>query len=126
MVAHEGSRKGRVMKRRTSDTVVPLLMGAVTAASMQVWTGWWLNSGTGVTCTVALLLLLAACVGSWRPGSPWARAFALWAGAMTGLTASLAWMGPGTLWPIVLIVSSVITACAVMAGISVGRLCRFT
>ena len=110
------------MKRRTSKMVVPLLMGAVTAASMQAWTGWWLNSGTGVTYTVALLLLLAACVGSWRPGSPWARAIALWAGAMTGLAASLVCIGPGTIWPIVLIVSSALTACAVLAGISVGRL----
>jgi hypothetical protein len=110
------------MKRRSSDTLVPLVIGAVSAASLQACTGWWLNSGTGVACTVALLFLLALCVGLWSPGSPWARAIALWAGAMTGLAASLWWIGPGTIWPIVLIVSSVLTACAVMAGISVGRL----
>ena len=45
---------------------------------------------------------------------------------MTGLAASLVWMGPGTIWPIVLLVSSVLTACTVLAGISVGRPCGST
>jgi hypothetical protein len=65
--------------------------------------------------------VLALCVGLRSPGWPWARAIALWAGAMIGLTASLWCIGPGTIWPIVLIVSSVLAACAVTAGISVGR-----
>ena len=110
------------MKHRPSETLVPLAMGAATAASMQAWTGWWLNSGIGVAYTVTVLFVLALCFGLWSPGSPWARAIALWAGAMTGLAASLWWIGPGTIWPIVLIVSSVLTACAVISGISVGRL----
>jgi hypothetical protein len=45
---------------------------------------------------------------------------------MTGLGASLIWMGPGTIWPIVLIVSSIMSACTVVAGSGVGRLCRYT
>jgi hypothetical protein len=122
MAAYEGPRKVHIMKRRPFGTLVPLLIGAVSAASLQACTGWWLNSGTGVACTVAILFLLALCVGSWSPRSPWARATALWAGAMTGLAASLVCIGPGTIWPIVLIVSSALTACAVLAGISVGRL----
>ena len=122
MAAYEGPRKVRTMKRRPLGTLVPLLMGAVSAASLQVCTGWWLNSGTGVACTVAVLFLLALCVGSWSPGSPWTRGTALWAGAMTGLAASLFWIGPGTIWPIVVTVSSVLSASAVVAGISVGRL----
>ena len=112
------------MRQYSLETFVPLVTGAVTAASLQAYTGWWLNSGSGVACTVAVLFLLALCVGLSSPRSLWVRASALWAGAMTGLVASLCWIGPGTIWPLVLMVSSVFTACAVLAGISVGRLCR--
>jgi hypothetical protein len=122
MAAYEGPRKGRIMKRPPFGTLVPLLIGAVSAASLQACTGWWLNSGIGVAWTVAVLFLLALCVGSWSPRSPWARATALWAGVMTGLAASLFWIGPGTIWPIVLTVSGVLSASAVLAGISVGQM----
>ena len=109
------------MTRDTSDTLVPLLTGAVSAAAMQAWTGWWLNSGTGVAWTLALLFLLAALVGTRNTRSPWAGPVALWAGSMTGLTISLFWLGPGTIWPIVLLVSSVLTAGTIMVGIGVRR-----
>jgi hypothetical protein len=105
----------------TSETLVPLLTGAVSAAAMQVWTGWWLNSGTGVAWTLALLFLLAALVGTQHTLSEWAGPVALWAGSMMGLTISLFWLGPGTIWPIVLLVSSVLTAGTIMVGIGVRR-----
>ena len=109
------------MTRDTSETLVPLLTGAVSAAAMQAWTGWWLNSGTGVAWTLALLFLLAALVGTQDTRSPWAGSVALWAGSMMGLTISLFWLGPGTIWPIVLVVSSVLTAGTMMGGIGVRR-----
>jgi hypothetical protein len=109
------------MKRDTrSQTIVPMLIGGLSAVYMQSWTGWWLNSGSGVAFTVAVLFLLAAFFAFWRAGSPWVGAIALWVGSMTGLTANLLWMGPGTIWPIVLIVSCVITAGTVMVGSGVG------
>ena len=108
---------------KPSETIVPLLMGALSVAYLQSRTGWWLNSGTGVVFTMAVLFLMAALIATWRAGSPWARARALWVGSMTGLAASLVWTGPGTIWPIVLIVSSMITACTVLAGSGVGRWC---
>jgi hypothetical protein len=98
------------MTRDTAETLGPLVTGAVSAAAMQGWTGWWLNSGAGV-----------ALVGTSNTRSPWARPVALWVGCMTGLTASLFWVGPGTIWPIVLLVSSVLTAGTIMVGIGVGR-----
>jgi hypothetical protein len=116
-----------MMKLSTpSETIVPLLVGALSAAYTQSQTGWWLNSGTGVAFTTAALFLLAAFFASWRAGSPRARAMALWVGSMTGLTASLFWLGPGTIWPIVLIVSSIMSACTVAVGSGVGRLCCYT
>jgi hypothetical protein len=110
---------------KPSETLGPLFVGAVSAACMQSRTGWWLNSGTGIACTVATLFLLAVLFASWKAASPWPRAIGLWVGSMTGLTASLFWIGPGTIWPIVLIVASIITACTVIAGTGVGRLCCF-
>jgi hypothetical protein len=107
---------------KPSETIIPMFVSALSAACMQSWTGWWLNSGTGVALTVATLFLLALFSASWKAGSPWPCAIALWVGSMAGLTASLFWMGPGTIWPIVLIVSGIITACTVMMGSGVGRL----
>jgi len=108
-----------------SETTVPVLVGALSAAYMQSWTGWWLNSGSGVAVTVAMLLLLAAFFASWTAESPWSRAIALWVGSMTGLAATLFWIGPGTIWPIVLVASSIITACTVIAGTGMGRFVVF-
>ena len=93
------------MRHNPFDTWVPLVTGAATAASLQAYTGWWLNSGTGVACTLAVLFLLALYVGLSSSRSLYVRGIALWAGAMTGLAASLFWIGPGTIWPIVLTVS---------------------
>jgi hypothetical protein len=109
------------MTRDTSDTLIPLLMGAVSAAAMQAWTGWWLNSGTGVAYTLALLFLLAVLVGTRYTHSQCTEAVALWAGSMTGLTMSLFWRGPGTIWPIVLLVSSVLIAGTIVVGTGLCR-----
>jgi hypothetical protein len=109
------------MTRDTSEALVPLLIGAMSAVVMQGWTGWWLNSGTGVAWTLAMLFLCAALVGSRNGRSLWAGPVALWAGSMTGLTISLFSLGAGTIWPIVLLVSSVLTAGTIVVGIGVGR-----
>ena len=121
MVAGTGKRRERIVTRDTSETLVPLLTGAVSAAAMQEWTGWWLNCGTGVAWTLALLFLLAVLVRTKDARSQWAGPVALWAGSMVGLTISLFWVGPGTIWPIVLFVSSVLTAGTIMVGIGVRR-----
>lgn len=107
------------MTRHTSEPLGPLLTGAVSAAAMQAWTGWWLNSGTGVAWTLALLFLLGALVGTKDTQSQWAGPVALWAGSMMGLASSLFWLGPGTIWPIVLLVSSVLTGGTVVVGVGV-------
>ena len=109
------------MTRDTAETLGPLVTGTVSAAAVQAWTGWWLNSGAGVAWTLGMFFLLTALVGTSNTRSPWARPVALWVGCMTGLTASLFWVGPGTIWPIVLLVSSVLTAGTIMVGIGVGR-----
>ena len=95
--------------------------GAVVAAYAQTVTGWWLNSGKGVSLTATVLFVLALFFGSWGT-SPWPRAVSLWIGAMVGLTASLFWTGPGSIWPIVLGITSGITAVVVLFGTGLGML----
>lgn len=109
---------------KPTDLLLPLT-GALSVSYLQASNGWWLNSESGVALTIAVLFLLATFVGSRTTRLTYVRAAELWAGSMTGLAASLFWLGPGTIWPIVLVVSSVITGCAVIAGVGVGRYTRY-
>jgi hypothetical protein len=70
--------------------------------------------------TLALLALLAALVGT-KDAIAVGGARGVVGGSMMGLTISLCWLGPGTMWPIVLLVSSVLTAGTVVVGIGVRR-----
>ena len=96
------------------------VLGFAAVATSYVVGGWWLNSGTGVLRTVLGLLALGVFAALWRSGSPWIRACALWAGAISGSAAILFSIGPGTIWPIVLAFAAAITAGAVFGGAFVG------
>ncbi|MES1254813.1 MAG: hypothetical protein ABUS56_04350 [Acidobacteriota bacterium] len=100
---------------------VPLLVGAVVAASLQGVAGWWLNSGRGVAVTLAGVFACAV-LFAWRGGGSRRRAAALWVGVMAGLAACLVATGPGTIWPIVLVVSAGLTAVTTLAGTRIGGL----
>jgi len=103
--------------------VVPLTIGLVTAMLLQMTGGWWLNSGRGVATTMAVLFgtALGVCL---RSDAPWFRATAMCIGAIAGMTATLFWIGPGTIWPIVLVVAVALTCAAVYAGAGVARVVR--
>ena len=96
------------------------VLGFAAVATSYVVGGWWLNSGTGVLRTVLGLLALGVFAALWRSGSPWIRACALWAGAISGSAAILFSIGPGTIWPLVLAFAAAITAGAVFGGAVVG------
>jgi hypothetical protein len=96
------------------------VLGFAVVATLYVVGGWWLNSGTGVLRTVLVLLALGVIAAVWRSGSPWVRACALWAGAISGTTVLLFSIGLGTIWPIVLVSAAAITAGAVFGGAFVG------
>ncbi len=105
------------------------LLGAIAAAAVQPLTptGWWLNSGRGVAITALALAVLAALVATralkwpFRAGEAAALA-ALWAGANIGMAVMLFRTGPGTIFPIVLVVGAGISAIAVGAGSLAGAL----
>jgi hypothetical protein len=90
--------------------------GLVVIAALHAAGGWWLNSGSGVLRTVIGLAAVGLLAGS--RGSPglWTRAGTLWAGAISATAMLLIWIGPGTLWPIVLVIAAAIAAMAVFGG----------
>ena len=96
------------------------VLGFAVVAMLHAVGGWWLNSGTGVLRTVLVLLPLGVFAALWRSGGPWVRASALWAGAISGTTVVLFSIGPGTIWPIVLMFAAALTAAAVFAGTALG------
>jgi len=112
-----------------SDTLKPasvvenapwFVVGFAAVATLQAVGGWWLNSGMAVLRTVLVLGALGTVVALWSSGKPWARAWALWAGAISGSTVVLFWTGPGTIWPIVLTVAAGLSAAAVFGGAVLG------
>ena len=105
------------------EGVVPLAIGLLTTMLLQMAGGWWLNSGRGVAATMAVLFGTAIGVCR-RSDAPWFRATAMCIGAIAGMTATLFWIGPGTIWPIVLVVAAALTCTAVYAGAGVARLVK--
>jgi hypothetical protein len=90
--------------------------GCAAALILQAAYGWWLNSGTGVLRTTLVLFTLGFLIALWRSGSPWARAIALWSGALAGMIGVLFRTGPGNIWPIVLAFAASMSAAAVFGG----------
>jgi hypothetical protein len=87
---------------------------------MQSQTGWWLNAQNRVLPTLAVLVAAAVLFRLKSDCSVRSQQLTLWAGAMIGLTGWLTYMGPGTIWPIILLVSSVMTGAAVMLGTGIA------
>jgi hypothetical protein len=101
----------------------PLTLGLLIATLLQIAGGWWLNSGRGVASTMAVLFgtAIGVCL---RSDATWFRATAMSIGAIAGMTAMLFWIGPGTIWPIVLVVAAALTGTAVFAGAGVARVIK--
>ena len=104
--------------------LVPLTVGFLAAMLPQMAGGWWLNSGRGVVTTMVVLFGTAIGV-CFRSDAPWFRATAMSAGSFAGMVATLFWIGPGTLWPIVLVVAAALACAAIYAGAGVARLARY-
>lgn len=108
----------RVKHWAGDGVAVPFALGVSVAAIVHTRTDWWLNSGDGVAWMVLMLFSVAvslACSRRWRYDGA-----AVWSGAMAALVGRLMYVGPGTLWPIVIVVTGVISACAISAGGAVG------
>lgn len=109
--------------RTIGEAAVPLTIGLLVALLLHLVGGWWLNSGRGVITTMAVLFGTAIGV-CFRSDALWFRATAMCIGAIAGMTATLFWIGPGTIWPIVLVAAVALTCAAVYAGAGVARVVR--
>jgi hypothetical protein len=91
-------------------------VGMMAISSLHAAHGWWLNSGQEVSRTSLVLATLGFVATVWRVGHPWIRASGLWAGAMFEMTLLLFRVGPGTIWPIVLVFAAGVSGAAVFGG----------
>jgi len=98
------------------------LLGLAAALAVVRANGWWLDSAAGVAMTMAVLFGVGFVVSRWRAAGRRERAIAAWAGSVLGHTVQLAARGPGTIWPIVLVVGAVLVAVAVLAGTAAASL----
>jgi hypothetical protein len=104
---------------RRQQVAIFALGVAVAAFSYRV-DGWWLDSGAGALRTMLGLFVIASLLTLLRTGPLWGACAALWLGAFVGTAGVLFRVGPGTIWPIVLILAAGILALAVFAGGAVG------
>jgi hypothetical protein len=102
--------------RISNARAVPLATGVASMVYVQIQTGWWLDAGARVLPTMLVLFVEAVVLGLKGSGPLRTKEATLWVGAMVGLTACLLYIGPGTIWPIVLVVSGIMTGAAVLLG----------
>lgn len=112
-----------MVMRTLREGMAPSAVGLVAAVSLYPAVGWWLNSGRGVAAATTILFAAAVVICITSP-EPWRRAAALWIGALVGMAVTLFWSGPGTIWPIVLVVAAALTGAAIFSGAGVARLVR--
>jgi hypothetical protein len=98
--------------------------GFLSVVLLQAAYGWWLDSGRGVLRTSLVLLVWSIAAAVWQGTNRWDRALAIWLGAISGSMGALFWIGPGTIWPIVLAAAAALTGAAVIAGTLLGASAR--
>lgn len=69
----------------------------------KVTQAWWLNSGRSIFVTLVVVFLATVAVLAVRRTSLLASSLAMMAGLAIGMTVALLAVGPGNLWPIVLV-----------------------
>ena len=81
--------------------------------------GWFLNSGVNVATISGVIAVVAAFVAvrrRWRIGDT--AIFGL--GILIAMAGTLFTIGPGTIFPIVIVVGAVVAGVAILAGTAVG------
>ena len=84
--------------------------------------GWWLDSGRSVGIAMAALFGLGFVAARWKLAGRRERTIALWAGIVAGMAVQLFVVGPGTIWPLALVMGGVMAAVAVLAGTAVASM----
>jgi hypothetical protein len=79
---------------------------------------WWLNSLQGTVLTLAWIFVAALVGALLQRAAPWSFGVGMLVGVMCCNAGILAVIGPGNLWPIVLVVCNWLSAATI--GIAVG------
>jgi len=110
-----------------SMTVATCFLGVTVVACAQSALGWWLNSGSGIATVMGSLFVVAILLGIRTHSLPvvLADVAGFWIGCVSGATAILAWTGPGTIWPIVVVVGASLMTMAITIGLVVGRAAEY-
>jgi uncharacterized membrane protein len=85
--------------------------GAAVAVALHLALGWWLDAGSRVAITLAVVCATTAILAHTL-----AEAVALWVGLSVAWTVILFAIGPGTIFPIVIAFLCGLTAMSVAAG----------
>jgi|SRR5687768_8387115 len=96
--------------------LIPAAVGVLIAIVMNV-RGWWLNDGTRVRNMLIVLAIAALIVGFvGDPKRTARRETALWLGFVVGMAGVLLAVGPGTIFPIVIVIGASMAAVTILVG----------
>jgi len=103
----------------------------VEAARWSAWFGgvyapWFLNSARAVGFTMLCLFVVGLLAGSANRHDAVTRGINALAGASIAMAVTLMVIGPGTIFPIVIVAGTLILAVAIAAGAVVGSLLRIS
>lgn len=117
-------RMGELRMTGERATLYRGLLGGAIAVVLHLKNGWWLDAGDRIVEMLIVLGLAAVIVGLWRDGKTpaYLRVAGLWVGFVIASSLVLFTIGPGNIFPIVLIGIAVLSFGAVLAGAIIGVL----
>lgn len=84
--------------------------------------GWFLNSSTGIAVMAAVLVAASLVVSRALPAPLWQRWGSFVAGGIVALVGAVFLLGPGTIFPIVIVAGAVVIAVSALVGVWGARL----
>ena len=99
---------------RVAKLALAFVAGVIAAVASQLSTGWWLNSGHGVAVMMAMLCALSIALVWFDRMAP----VALWVGMINTTVVILFLIGPGSIFPIVMVFAGGLSALAIVPGLS--------
>jgi len=125
------------MHRGWKAPIVPLLAGAMTFGVTQWWLfttssgsgtsdpGWFLNGRDAGLAMTTAIACVSAILSAFRRAHWLAGAAAFTIGAVAALTFTLFSIGPGTIFPLVIVFGTIVVAGAALIGGGLGWLLRW-
>ena len=100
------------------------VLGGAIAILLHLKNGWWLDAGDRVAQMLITLGVAAVIVGMWKHGTApaYLRVAQLWIGFVLTSSLILFTIGPGSIFPIVLIGIVLLSLGAVLGGALIGTL----